>query len=353
MSYDQNSLFESSFDIAASLPPFSGVKRPNLSQGMLIRGRFFRKLAWCLILLSGLLSRPLAAQSGVTSNASLSGDDGLPITYHGGHVMQGPHDVYFIWYGNWRGNTALSILPDFVNGLNGSPYFNINTTYTDNTGGRVDNIVALSGQAFDSYSQGSSLTAVQVFDVVNRALVNGALPYDAQGIYFVLTSRDVTQTSLPTGGSDFFCEQAMTGYCGWHYSGAFEGRLGRIAFVGDPSTQCPATATFRCSEQSVTPNGNEGADAMANVIAHELSEAVTDPDLTAWYDSKNEEVGDKCSFNFGPSQFTLPNGARANITLGARSFLTQQLWLNVNAGSCAISFGMLPNWWPAIQQLLD
>ena len=43
--------------------------------------------------------------------------------------MLGPHNVYFIWYGNWSGNTATTILPDLAGNIGGSPYFNINTTY--------------------------------------------------------------------------------------------------------------------------------------------------------------------------------------------------------------------------------
>ena len=42
---------------------------------------------------------------------------GNGIEYHGGPVMQGPHNVYFIWYGNFSGNSALSILCDLINGF--------------------------------------------------------------------------------------------------------------------------------------------------------------------------------------------------------------------------------------------
>src|SRR5262249_20170002 len=34
------------------------------------------------------------------------------ITYHGGPLMLGTPNVYFIWYGDWAGNTAQTILPD-------------------------------------------------------------------------------------------------------------------------------------------------------------------------------------------------------------------------------------------------
>ena len=45
---------------------------------------------------------------------------GNNIDYHGGPVMVTPHNVYFIWYGNWNGNTATTILPAFITGLNHS-----------------------------------------------------------------------------------------------------------------------------------------------------------------------------------------------------------------------------------------
>src|SRR5213078_1932093 len=47
--------------------------------------------------------------------------------------------VYLLWYGNWTGNTALGIVPAFTQSLGGSPYFNINTSYTNASGGKVSN----------------------------------------------------------------------------------------------------------------------------------------------------------------------------------------------------------------------
>lgn len=299
----------------------------NQSGAVRIRALNFQTVVCSFILVAVLSAIHLGAQTGTNTS------NGFPLVYHGGQVMLGPHDVYFIWYGSWTGNTALNILPDFVNGLNGSAYFNVLSIYSDNTGASPDDLVALSGQAFDNYSQGTSLTATQVFDVVNTALVNGSLPYDPNGVYFVLTSSDVAQTSIPNGPGSF-CGPT-SGYCGWHYHGAFEDRVGRIAFVGNPPASCP------CIGQSVSPNGNAGADAMANVIAHELSEATTDPDGQSWHDddpndngTDQQEVGDKCNFIFGPTNF-LPSGAQYNITLGARNFLIQTEWTNANG--CVMS----------------
>src|SRR5437868_5581305 len=55
------------------------------------------------------------------------GDNG--IFYHGGPVMLGGTNVYFIWYGNWSGNSATTILTDLAKNIGGSSYFNINTSY--------------------------------------------------------------------------------------------------------------------------------------------------------------------------------------------------------------------------------
>ena len=42
---------------------------------------------------------------------------------------------------------------------------------------------------------------------------------------------------------------------------------------------------------------------MASVIAHELVEAVSDPQLNAWYDRRGYENADKCAWTFGSTTF--------------------------------------------------
>ena len=41
------------------------------------------------------------------------------------------------------------------------------------------------------------------------------------------------------------------------------------------------------------PNGDPGVDAMLSVLAHEVVEAMSDPNLDAWYDATGSENGDK------------------------------------------------------------
>ena len=67
-----------------------------------------------------------------------------------------------------------------------------------------------------------------------------------------------------------------------------------------------ANPVLTCSAQTLSPNGNEGADAMASVMAHELNETVTDPHGDAWFHiDTTGENGDLCNFKFGTATVPL------------------------------------------------
>jgi hypothetical protein len=246
---------------------------------------------------------------------------GNGIDYHGGPLILGTTNVYYIWYGNWSGNSATTILTDFAGSIGGSPYFNINTTYYNGSNTHVSNSVFYVTSTTDNYSRGTSLSDSAIQGVVSDALVSGRLPYDTNALYFVLTSADVTASSG-------FCTQ----YCGWHTRGTINGHDIKYSFVGNPD-RCPSA----CEAQTIGPNSNAGADGMASIIAHELEETVTDPDLNAWYDSRGAENADKCAWTFGTTH-TATNGSKYNITLGAQNYLIQQNWVNASGGFCALSY---------------
>ncbi len=252
-------------------------------------------------------------------NAKPQGSNG--IVYHGGPVILGTTRAYYIWYGNWSGNSATTILTDFANSIGGSPYFAINTTYYDGSNAHVSNAVNLFKSTTDSYSQGNALSDANVQAVVANAIQSNALPNDTNGVYFVLTSADVNETSG-------FCTQ----YCGWHTHGTIAGSDIKYSFVGNPD-RCPSA----CAAQPTGPNGNAGADGMASIIAHEFEEAVTDPDLNAWYDRRGAENADKCAWTFGATS-AATNGALYSMTLGSRKYLIQQNWVNAGGGFCALSY---------------
>ena len=263
--------------------------------------------------------QPEAAIDAAPNGYALTQDG---IQYHGGPVLLNTKDVYLIWYGNWSGNTATTILPKLITDLNGSKYFNINTTYTDGSGNPIKNSIALSGSANDNYSQGTALSDASIITIVSTAITNG-LAKDANGVYFVLTSSDVNETSG-------FC----TAYCGWHNHTTISGTDIKYAFVGNPD-RCPSA----CEAQSASsPNNNPGADGMTSVIAHELEEATTDPDLTAWWQtSTGQENADKCAWKFG-SESTASNGSKYNMTMNGTEYLIQMNWVNALSPSGAKGF---------------
>ena len=146
------------------------------------------------------------------------------------------------------------------------------------------------------------------------------MPKDANGVYLVLTSVAVTKSGF------------LTSYSGWHTHASIAAVDVKYLFVGNPGTNSA------CSVQTAaSPNGNVGADAMASIIAHEVEESATDPDLNAWYDRRGYENADKCQWTFG-STYSVANGSKANMTLGGLNFLIQRNWVNAAGGYCALSY---------------
>ncbi|MEK8033564.1 hypothetical protein AACH06_22310 [Ideonella sp. DXS29W] len=252
------------------------------------------------------------------------------IDYHGGPVMsaKGGQNIYIIWYGDWatQSPTGKAIITDMLKNITGTPYHNINTTYYQNNkpGKNVKNKVNLKTQIDDAgKSLGSALSDDQIKQLVQGAITGGKFPSDKNGIYLVLTTKDVNATSG-------FCSL----YCGWHDHASISGVDIKYSFVGD-AARCLSS----CAEQSASsPNDNPGVDGMASVIMHEIEEAATDPDLNAWYEtSTGMENADKCAWTFGAQQ-TAPNGSKYNVQWGPRKFLIQQNWVNANGGKCAMQY---------------
>jgi hypothetical protein len=260
---------------------------------------------------------------------------GNGINYHGGPVLQGnPVPIYVIWYGNWNGtgsNTAatVSLVEHFINSLGNTPYEKINTTYGDTTG-NVSGNVTLGGAIFDTGSQGTKLSNNKLSAIVTRSLSNG-LPTDPNGVYMVLTSSNVSERG--------FCSS----FCGFHTRQTINGTDIKWGFVGNPD-RCPSGCEIQTTGPNSPATGVGGADGLINVLTHEQEEAITDPDLNAWFDSSGQENADKCNFNFGPTQTCNATsvcsaaakaaGAQFNQTFGGNDWMFQQQWENANGGAC-------------------
>ena len=275
------------------------------------------------------------------------------IHYNGGPVMLGTVNLYYIFYGGWTAEPAMSLLTGLGKTIGGSPYFNINTTYFDGNGHHVSGDVRFEQSITDGYSHGSSLTHSSVKAIVASAIEMGQLPADASGVYFVYTSSDVAEAADDPLVDGSFCGDVGPPdrrYCGWHDSAILDGINIKFAFVGN-AERCPSTC-IPPEIEAASPNMDPGADAMASAFAVELGKTVTDPDGStnpAWRNAAQlpshllSENGDLCAGKFGAT-FDSPAGSegKANMHLGgagpnARDYLIQQNFVNQLGGSCALA----------------
>jgi len=124
-------------------------------------------------------------------------------------------------------------------------------------------------------------------------------------------------------GSCFGSDCAYTAYCAYHSYIDVSGSA--VIYGNEPygnvnTCQVPGTPS---------PNNNPAADTAATAASHEISEAITDPFLNAWYDANGYEIGDKCAYNYGTNTW---DSGKANQMWGGNFFELQQEYDNHTAG---------------------
>ena len=249
---------------------------------------------------------------------------GLNITYNGGPIMNGNNSVYVVFYGTWSSN-ARTIIEKFLENLGSSPLYAINTLYFDNNNKHIKagfRFNKSTNEFNDNYSLGKSLQDADVQTIVSNAISGGHLPDDTDGVYFVLTAEDVSETFDGLTFCGFFC-----GYHGPSTS-IVTGETIKYSFVGNVA-QCPSACDGNVAiyGDKTSPNNDIGGDGVVSIMFHELSESVTDPEVNmdnAWTGNFGEN-GDICNFNFGKT-FLAGNGSHANQKLGGRPYLLQQMF---------------------------
>ncbi len=267
-----------------------------------------------------------------SATAGSTGEMTPPIAWNGGPVLKNSPNIYVIWYGSWNQSNGSDtpagqqIVRDFLYGLSGSPYLLINGTYYDGSG-YVSGYTGNYTETSVGYPYGSKLKDSTITKIVSNYMSSSGNK-DTNALYYVLTSSDVAETSG-------FCSR----YCGWHTNGTIQGLDIKYSFVGN-ANRCLSA----CSAQSTGPNGNAGVDGMVSVMAHELDEALTDPDPpTGWTDSSGSENGDKCAWTFGSAEYQVANGAWANMSLPAKSVTSRdyliQRDLKATDSKCYVNIG--------------
>jgi hypothetical protein len=302
-----------------------GTHQTNLK----IRKNFMKKL--CLgIVVAVFLACCAYAQDAATvhglrpfnkNNPPPSNCNGNPcdINYNGGGVFESGPTVYIIYYGGWRAADE-SIIDYYFEHLSGTSQEKINTTYSDKNNKFITGTLhhSTKNDYNDNYSLGKALTGdAQIQEIVANAIKNKHLPEDGNGIYFVLTYKDVT---LPG-----FCSS----FCGYHSpsTNIYSGHTIKYAMVGDPDQCRSACDASQVIGDKGTPNNNHAADGTVNIMWHEFSESSSDPNVnisTAWAGNFCGESGDCCAWLFGTLKLG-SNGAHYTNTIGSKNFLTQEM----------------------------
>jgi hypothetical protein len=221
---------------------------------------------------------------------------------HGGRVLASSN-TYAIWWGSQRSfpADAESGIDALFEGLNSSSFLGISTQYMRGDGG-------VSSSSFHTNLTDASSSppsrAPSTSTIVNEAckVINAnRLTADPSALYLVYTSN------FP----------AHVNYCAWHSDGTCNGVTIQVAYM--PNTTgiggCDPGNLYNCNTYT------QGTRSLTNVSSHEFMEAVTDPDLNAWYDSSGSEIGDKCAW-----QFT----SCVNLTTG--NWQLQEEWSNSASG---------------------
>jgi hypothetical protein len=207
---------------------------------------------------------------------------------HGGTVLVSNKTMAIFWGSQWSSASfagdKITGLDSFFGGFGGSSYAGASTEYTGTNGQVTANSTYL-GHAIDTSTPPKRALSTSSA-VAEACKITGNNP-DPSALYLIYTS---------TGAGH-------VGYCAWHsYGSCSNGKPVQVAYM--PNLDGVAGC-------SVNDGGlhSAGLAALASVTAHELSETITDPRNGGWYDSSNQENGDKCAWVFY-GQVTLSNGSK-------------------------------------------
>jgi len=210
------------------------------------------------------------------------------MTYHGGKVMTTAVTQAIFWGTSWAGYSGdkISGLNTWYAGHGNSSYAKTSDEYAGSNGqvgAATSHLGHLTDTSAASGGNNTSVILAEVCKVVTAPEPNG------NGYYAVYSD-------VKRGGAQ---------YCAYHSAGTCHGVAVQFAFFfnldGDAG----------CDPQDTSQLHSQGLAALANVTAHELAEARTDPASPgAWYDGSGAENGDKCAWTFGAPLVTFKNGSK-------------------------------------------
>jgi hypothetical protein len=264
------------------------------------------------------------------------------LVYHGGPIMPSNNNYAFYW--------APAGAPEYPAEYQSG----INTFFEDlaHDNGGTQNVESVATQysdaaaefaAYNSHFAGAiidtekyppsgctaatiCLTDAQLQAELTKYIAAHKLPHDLTHEYFILTPPGVEncgEASACSAGS------SVPVYCAYH---SFIPLVGGSVIY---SVDAYVTGNVGCDEGE-HPNNKPSDGALQGGLSHEHIESLTDPEINAWFDSRGEEIGDKCrtfveSSEYGTPLGTALDGSRYNQVINKHLYWYQQEWSN--AGS--------------------
>lgn len=197
------------------------------------------------------------------------------------------------------------------------------TRYVENIGHLADTYIdhrpyPASG-CTDPQTPGNCLTDAQIQAEIEHVVKHEHWKRGLEHIVFMFTSSGE--------GSCFSASTpvcAYTFYCAYHGFIPGTGAAPPIIYAnmpyGDPAVcQLPGQPS---------PNADPIADTTTTAASHELTEAITDPLLNAWFTAGGAEIGDLCAYNYGSNTW---DSGKANQMWNGHFYELQQEYDNHTA----------------------
>jgi hypothetical protein len=209
--------------------------------------------------------------------------------FHGGKIMPTATTENIFWGTSWAQSSfvgdKITGLDTWSVGFSGSNYAKTSDEYTG-TNGTVGATTRHLGHVVDTTKASGGNSTSKILAEVCKVITN---PDPSGNGYYAV------YTDVPRGNN---------GYCAYHSHGTCRGVGVQFAFFwamdGDPG----------CDPKDTTTGHSQGLSALANVSAHELSEARSDPNSGGWFDASGQENGDKCAWTFNVPSVAFSNGSR-------------------------------------------
>lgn len=228
------------------------------------------------------------------------------LVYHtGGDVIRNAKVVLIFWGTFPAGYT--SAIQAFRNQFGTTGEYNTITQYygEDQVSGygniALSNLAGGTPDWFDTSTPPTNVTDAIVQAKVQAYLSSHA--FNDSTVYEVF----IPSGSYSSSGSSTSCGGPSLAYCAYH--GHFNSGGNDVKYSIEPFPSCSG-----CKVSGWTDAQNQ-----EHFVCHETREAVTDPDLDAWYDRRGYEADDKCAWS--PAPF-----------IGTGGFGYQYQWSNADSG---------------------